>query len=268
MPIEPPPRRDAPPPMALRSFISVVIATLPPIAFPAHQPVGGNAHVGEEHLVELGLAGDLVERLHLDAGALHVEQEVRHAVVLRHVGIRACEQHAPFREMCEARPDFLSVEDPRVAVAHRAGRQAGHVRAGARLAEQLAPDVLAGEDPAQQVLAHPVGAVGEHGRRAHADADRVDHHVVVGGARVPAELVGDDGLQLRRDAEAAEPFGEMHPRQAVVVLLAAEGELVRPIGMRGLDQRTDPAADLFFAHFTVCHGRGLPLPEAALKGTR
>ena len=61
----------------------------------------------------------------------------------------------------------------------------------ARLGEQLAPDVLAGEDPAQVLLLQLLGAVGEHGRGAHADADRVDAQVLVGDPVGPQDVVDD-----------------------------------------------------------------------------
>jgi hypothetical protein len=50
----------------------------------------------------------------------------------------------------QRRPHLLAVDDPLVAVAHGAGGETGDVGAGAGLAEQLAPDVLAGEDAPQQ----------------------------------------------------------------------------------------------------------------------
>ena len=37
----------------------------------------GDAGVGEEDLVELGFAGHLAQRAHLDAGLVHVDEEVR-----------------------------------------------------------------------------------------------------------------------------------------------------------------------------------------------
>jgi hypothetical protein len=64
---------------------------VPPVADGA-EPVGvGNAGVGEVHLVELGLAGQLPQRPRLDAGAVHVDDEVREALVLGHVGVGAGE---------------------------------------------------------------------------------------------------------------------------------------------------------------------------------
>ena len=54
--------------MATRSFISVVMATLPALTFLAEHLRVGDPNVVEEDLVELGFAGDLVERSNLDAG--------------------------------------------------------------------------------------------------------------------------------------------------------------------------------------------------------
>src|SRR5690606_2313016 len=55
----------------------------PPSVTGLAQAVGvGYADVGEEDLVELGLAGDLAQRPHLDAGVGHVADEVGDAPVL------------------------------------------------------------------------------------------------------------------------------------------------------------------------------------------
>ena len=54
----------------------------------AEQVVGGQLDVGEEDLVELGLAGHLLERADLDAGQVHRAQEERDALVLGRVRVR------------------------------------------------------------------------------------------------------------------------------------------------------------------------------------
>ena len=90
----------------------------PPLADVAEPLLVGDADVGEVHLVELGLTGDLVERAHLDAGRLHVDHEVGHALVLRLVGVGAGDEHPPLGEVGERGPDLLAVDDPLVAVAH------------------------------------------------------------------------------------------------------------------------------------------------------
>ena len=48
----------------------------PPLVEPTDEMVLGHEHVVEEHLVELGLAGDLHERPDLDARRLHVDDDV------------------------------------------------------------------------------------------------------------------------------------------------------------------------------------------------
>ena len=61
------------------------------------------------------------------------------------VGIGARDDHAPLAVLRAGRPDLLAVDDPVVAVAHRAGAQTGEVRPGARFAEELAPDLFAAQ---------------------------------------------------------------------------------------------------------------------------
>ena len=68
-------------PMCPRSFVSTAMPTPhPPWSGPSRS-VAGHGDVGEEHLVELGVAGHLAQRPHLDAGSAHVEQEERDAPV-------------------------------------------------------------------------------------------------------------------------------------------------------------------------------------------
>ena len=104
-----------------------------------------HAHVVEEDLVELGVAGDLLERLHRDAGRVHVEQEVGDALVLGRVGIGAGQQHHPVGDVGERRPHLLAVDHVVLAVLHRARLQRRQVGAGVGLGVALAPDLLAGE---------------------------------------------------------------------------------------------------------------------------
>ena len=87
----------------------------------------GDPHVSEEDLVELGFTGDLVQGTNVDALGLHVQQEVRQALVLGLVRIGPGHQHPPPRHMGQRRPDLLAVDDPLVAVTDRPARQAGHV---------------------------------------------------------------------------------------------------------------------------------------------
>ena len=102
-----------------------------------------DTHIGEMHLVEVGIPGNLLDRPDLKAGGFHVEEEVGQPLMLGRIGIRAHHQDAVVRIMGTGSPDFLAVHQPAVAVPLRLGAQPGEIRTGARLAEQLAPDLLA-----------------------------------------------------------------------------------------------------------------------------
>ena len=75
--------------------------------------------------------------------------------------------------------------------------------------------------------------------------------------RVLGELVGDNDLHAGAEAETAVALGKMHPRQAVVVLLAAEGELVDLVGMRLFEQFAHPRAQIGFGDFLLGHNHEL-----------
>ena len=94
--------------------------------------------------------------------------------MLRHVRIRPGDEDPEAGELRAARPDLLAVDDPLVAVAHRPGAEPGQVRPGPRLAEQLAPELLAGEHRRQVALLLLRRAGEQDGRPGPADADRVD----------------------------------------------------------------------------------------------
>src|SRR3984893_1351098 len=77
-------------------------------------------------------------------------------------------------------PDLLPVHHPLIAVELGPRYRTGHVAAAARLTEQLAPDILAGQNAQQELLLLQIGAVGENGRGGEGanadlgDADRTD----------------------------------------------------------------------------------------------
>src|SRR5215813_306498 len=77
-------------------------------------------------------------------------------------------------------PDLLPVDDPLVAAELRPRYRTGDVRSTARFAEQLAPDVLAGQNAQQELLLLPVGPMRENRRSSQranphlGDADRPD----------------------------------------------------------------------------------------------
>ena len=138
------PHRAPPPDSETRSFPSVTLASAQPPVHLADEVLRRDPHVREEHLVEVGVAGHLADRADLDAREVHRADEVRHALVLRHIGVGAGDEDPELRLASARRPDLLAVHDPLVAVEHGPGAEAGEVGACARLAEQLAPRLLAG----------------------------------------------------------------------------------------------------------------------------
>ena len=101
------------------------------------------AGAGEEHLVELAVAGDLHDRADLDAGLVHRHEQVRDALVLRRVPVGAGEDEAPLGPVGERCPDLLPVDDPLAGrfVEVRLGLHVGEVGAGVGLAVALAPQL-------------------------------------------------------------------------------------------------------------------------------
>ena len=89
------------------------------------------------------------------------------------VGIGAGEQDPEPGDVREGRPDLLAVDDVLVAVALGTGRERREVAAGSGLAEQLAPDLGAVEDPGEVAVLLLLGARDEERRAGPADADRV-----------------------------------------------------------------------------------------------
>ena len=68
-------------PSVPRSCSSVVIATCQPSTLLAEPVRDRHLDVVEEDLVELGLAGDLAQRPHLDAGRAHVDDQIGQVVI-------------------------------------------------------------------------------------------------------------------------------------------------------------------------------------------
>src|SRR5712692_5834751 len=81
-------------------------------------------NVLEEDLVELGVAGDLHEWPHLDAWALHVDQQVGEAVARVGLLALAGHEHAPLGYVRQRRPHLLAVDDVVIAFVLGPGLQA------------------------------------------------------------------------------------------------------------------------------------------------
>ena len=101
--------------------------------------------VGQEHLVERCVIVHLPDRADLDARLVHVEQEVGHPGVLRCIPVGTGDEDRHVGMVGRRVPHLLAVDDPLIAVAYGGRLQARQIRAGAGLAEQLAPRQLAGQ---------------------------------------------------------------------------------------------------------------------------
>ena len=80
----------------------------------------GTSTLVEEDLGEPGLAVDLGNRTHRDAGRVHGDEEVGQAAMAFRLGIGAEDAEAPLGERAAAGPRLLPVENPAVP-----GRVAG-----------------------------------------------------------------------------------------------------------------------------------------------
>ncbi len=188
----------------------------PPAGPDVAQPVGvGDAGVGDEHLVELGLAGQLAQRADLDPGRVHVEHEVAQPGVLGRVGVGAGEQQRPAGVVRERGPHLLPGDHPVVAVADGAGGQVGQVAARAGLAEELAPDVFGQPERLEPAVHLLVGAEGDDRGRGHAEPDHVPPRIGRGRPG-PRELILGRLLERPGKAEAAVPYRVVHGGQAGV----------------------------------------------------
>ena len=133
-------------------------------------------------------------------------------VALGHVGVGAGQQHGVSRQVRPRRPHLLPGDDPLVAVALGPGGERRQVRAGARLAEELAPHLLVAHDRRQEPQPLLLGAVGEQRRRGQVEPERVE----------PAEverpqLLVDPARHAGREVEPAvldRPGRHDQPRRA------------------------------------------------------
>src|SRR5215207_4665729 len=172
---------------------------LPALAFLAEPTVGRDAGVGEPHLVEELVAGDVADRAAFDPRRVHIDDERGDALVLGAaldcLRVRPQQEQAPVGEMRRRDPDLLAIHHVLVAVADGCCAQVRQVGARFRLAEPLAPVLRRVEDAGQPTLLLLVGApLDDHG------ADLPDAVGVVDARRAHARaLLGvDDVLDRRR----------------------------------------------------------------------
>ena len=129
----------------------------PPLPLDAHDVLRRHEDVGQEDLVELGVARHLHERAHVDARVGHVDDQRGDPLLgPRRVGVGAGQAEAPGGELRVGGPDLAArhLEAP----VDRRGPcgERGQVAPGVGLAEELTPDLLGREDrPACSAAAGP-----------------------------------------------------------------------------------------------------------------
>ena len=165
-------------------------------------------------------------------GLLHVEDEVGEAAVLRQRRVGAREQDRPARELGVARPHLLAADAEPVAVALGARAHRGEIAAGVRLAEELAPDLVAGEDRREQAALLRLGAVRDERRAGVVDADAVQQ---LRRARARQLLVQDrllDWAARRGRRTRAARAGRRSPRRGAAAASRAGTRTPRPATRR------------------------------------
>jgi hypothetical protein len=168
--------------------------------------------------------------------------------VLRCIGVGAGEQDPVVGELGEAVPHLLPVDDVLVAVEHRARAQRREVRAGAGLAVELAPQLVAAEDRVDVLLLLLLGAVrNQRGHdHPHRDRERAHRHVELrlllvedrllhAGAPAAAVLLRQGDPRPSLLVEGVLPLARpvhvlLEPRRAVAAL-RRRGVVVEPGGV-------------------------------------
>ena len=105
-------------------------------------------------------------------------------------------------------PDLLTGQDPFVTVALGPGLERCEVGAGTRLREELAPDEIAAVHRRQVAVLGGVAAMGDDGRRHHAEPDRevvLVRYLVLGFEAVPQPLVGVGERSAAMGLRAGDP---------------------------------------------------------------
>ena len=97
------------------------VARGPPAADRADAVQVWDAHILQEHLVELAVTGHLAQRPHVDPGGTEIDAEIGDPVVFGHVRIGPSQQHGELRLVGKSRPHLLPVHHPLVAVVGRLG---------------------------------------------------------------------------------------------------------------------------------------------------
>src|SRR3546814_14018752 len=97
------------------------------------------SHVLEGHLAEVVVAGHVHDRLDGDAGGVHVDDQLGHALVGAGIGVGAGDEVDPIGRLGAGVPDLLPVHHEVVAVTTCSGADGCHVGAGVGLGLTHAP---------------------------------------------------------------------------------------------------------------------------------
>src|SRR5262249_59545503 len=123
-----------------------------------------NLDVFEENLVELRLAGHLLQGANRNARAMHVNKHVSQPLVFWRIGISADDTKAIVGEMAKAGPGFLAVDYERVAFKYGLGAQRSKVGSRVWLGVPLTPDLIGAQDFCEESFFLFRSAVGNQGR--------------------------------------------------------------------------------------------------------
>ena len=203
----------------------------------ADELVVGHEHLVEEHLVELGVARDLHERPHLDAGRLHVDDEVGDALVLRRVGVGAGEADPPPRRTART---TSTPSGPRAASRRR--------RASARVCSDARSEPASGSLNSWHQISPAVRIDGSH----RCFCSSVPCASSVGPGEVDADPV--DRLQRARPRVLHVEDRDLHRRRATAAVLdrpvdadpavCGELRLPRPAALDLVGDRLEPRRHL------------------------
>ena len=174
----------------------------------------GHDDVGEEHLVEVGVVrvGELGQRAARDARRLHVDDQRADAAVLREVTGRCARSRDTSRR--GGRPTSTPSGRSRRSGHRRApgaGREAGEVAAGARLAHADAPGDLGAQRRQREAILLVLGAVVEDRRRDDRRGPARSRCAGGRGGRTPrSRSSAASGVALRPPSSGGQP-GTSHP---------------------------------------------------------
>lgn len=99
----------------------------PPLTHVTQAITLGNPDISQEDLVEGTGAVDGTKRAHVDPVGVHVDHEERQPAMLGELGVGPGEEYSPACHVSQARPYFLTIYDPLLAVEHGRGTESREV---------------------------------------------------------------------------------------------------------------------------------------------